>query len=506
MTGKMDKLVFCAAPAWQTMKLAESLDNRAGSPGNTIFLVPREGETGRRLLETGRRVVIGGWDGMFETSHLPDSVDKTLSSAGFKEIVIVCDNHNGDGYEKIIDYCRSLGAERIGLVCPDMLYRPIIPDGGNGSHTFSFTDGDSVTQSMDDMFYKERAYPQNLSEEPLWDDFGAIFETTFLCNYECVHCPRNVAGLDTSRSIDPQVFEKFIEDKRIGHITLLGLGETLMNPGFEEISKSIRRKKVPTAIVTNGSYISAGKLNHLLDIDLTLVVSMDGAEEDIFGHLRKHSQLARIRENIATLLAEHPGVEVIFNTVVSVDNYNHIDKVVELAADLGVGKVNLLNVLALDKKSGDCHWFCAPSPQRMEGQSKALARAGKLGVDLVGKPSRPSMRTCLSPWNQMYVTMNGDVYPCSFIYRIPSETFDEYFMNSKAQAPLEAFRIGNLNKDSLSNIWNGPKIREIRRILLDSQRNLQLDLADYLKLREDTPKDNPLDYCRTCLNRWNCAC
>jgi MoaA/NifB/PqqE/SkfB family radical SAM enzyme len=80
-----------------------------------------------------------------------------------------------------------------------------------------------------------------------------------------------------------------------------------------------------------------------------------------------------------------------------------------------------------------------------------------------------SVRNCDFPWHWVLVTNDGDVLPCSH-----------------GSAP-----VGNLRQDSLAEIWNGPKIREVRASILRGEVHAVCRSLECPFQREDIafPKD-----------------
>lgn len=87
------------------------------------------------------------------------------------------------------------------------------------------------------------------------------------------------------------------------------------------------------------------------------------------------------------------------------------------------------------------------------------------------------MSTCLVPFNQLYIHSSGDVYPCSFVQNNPD------------------FVLGNIQQESLANIWNGEKTRALREKHLGvlpgaCERNQSTFLCNKTSVR---PHWNPSD-------------
>ncbi len=109
--------------------------------------------------------------------------------------------------------------------------------------------------------------------------------------------------------------------------------------------------------------------------------------------------------------------------------------------------------------------------RRMQAQV-ACSPAPVLGVGVPAEPPSAGGRyTCKFLWNELFVSLTGDVAPCCIQGR-----------------PV----VGNIHKESLSLIWNGPMMKEMRQRLLDGDPvpcckdcnyNTQLGQGTY---REDT--------------------
>lgn len=86
---------------------------------------------------------------------------------------------------------------------------------------------------------------------------------------------------------------------------------------------------------------------------------------------------------------------------------------------------------------------------------------------------------CMAPWVHMNVGPNGDVYPCCLMPICNTDSDDN---TEKFKTPLEIissecsgdpreFRMGSLMNESLKDIWNNEKMRELRRNMMTGKKS-----------------------------------
>lgn len=116
-------------------------------------------------------------------------------------------------------------------------------------------------------------------------------EPTNECNFACPHCPRNV--INAGRSIGFMPYDLFVDIiKEVAAsrptLKLAGLGEPALHPDLGRMMSILRDNRLPTYLYTNGTLFEKWSHKEILDWNFqTLVVSIDGTDEQSFERLRK---------------------------------------------------------------------------------------------------------------------------------------------------------------------------------------------------------------------------
>jgi MoaA/NifB/PqqE/SkfB family radical SAM enzyme len=132
--------------------------------------------------------------------------------------------------------------------------------------------------------------------------------------------------------------------------------------------------------------------------------------------------------------------------------------------------------------------------------------AEREGVKLVATPLFEKPRICTEPWFQPRITLNGDIYPCCYMYITSNPIQQEWYYGVCLNVPQFKYKMGNIFKDSFKQIWNGAKYRLLRETVrkLDDPYLLLPEELNQRRKKIDLKEKFP--YCKTCLFRQNCAC
>jgi radical SAM protein with 4Fe4S-binding SPASM domain len=196
---------------------------------------------------------------------------------------------------------------------------------------------------------------------------------------------------------------------------------------------------------------------------LTVNVSLNAASPETYRLLSQRDEFDRIIENIKRLIQLRNGTNrnsslVVLSFVAIKENIAELPDFVRLAAQLGVDKVIVQDLILLNQGLRK-HSLTPYAEFAKSIFLVALNTAREVGVKLIpfvpvhffptdsdsfeenGKLDRKkSVELCIEPWIYLRIAMDGGVQLCCYSNE----------------------NMGNLHKQSLTDIWNGEKFRHYR--------------------------------------------
>lgn len=283
-----------------------------------------------------------------------------------------------------------------------------------------------------------------------------IVHPTNRCNQNCYMCftqPRiKKANQRDGVELSGEKILELISDAKnwgVERIWFTGGGEPLLRREIHEMLRKVKSLGLKGLMSTNGTLLDE-KIGTLL-IELQwdqIIFSIDAATPESYGLIRGGDYLGKITSNIrrlSQLKKEHSSSkpEMIIYTVVLPENYSTLDKIIEFGHSIGVSKVIFGNAFPESPTS-------ILTPQQEEEAKESYKRASelakKLGVKtniqlFLKKRYYLENLICTKPWTQMGIRFDGNVEPCA----------------------LSTELMGNVNRNSLQNIWGGAEYGEIRK-------------------------------------------
>jgi len=267
-------------------------------------------------------------------------------------------------------------------------------------------------------------------------------ETTNFCNLSCPLCPtgRNELGRDR-RHMTLEEFKSVVDD--LGDFLLFLImwdwGEPFMNPALPAMIRYASSRGIKTVVSTNGQFFSnESYLIDLLTSGLTtLIVAIDSLYEDNYESYRKKGSLNKALGGLERTieLKEKLGSTTHINMrmVIMKQNEHELDALRARAKLMGVDRFSVKTV----NPSCDSHLTDEgivpenPKYRRYEYQESSYQR---IRVEA----------SCNFIGGMCNVHSNGDIVPCCYDY------------DGKMD-------VGNIHTEKISDVWNGPRYRELRR-------------------------------------------
>jgi MoaA/NifB/PqqE/SkfB family radical SAM enzyme len=317
---------------------------------------------------------------------------------------------------------------------------------------------------------------------------GAVYEATMRCNLKCEFCYvgdlLNVEG-EWRQEMDIEALAKAFPDRDGFQINLTG-GEIFMRKDIMSVFDLFKQKGYACGyLTTNGTIINEDRANALADLAAAgflkhISISIDGPGEmhDIARGVkgtfeRTTAGLRRLQE---AARRKHAPLRVSINTTVAHESLEALDRIVDVAEELGVDAIGLNHLMFCTPEDAAATMeiigtddpkvittFVTPDPgldiARVRAQVSALEAKCKSRnilfdyrpkvhdqlIDNYYTPGAKLDGRCLYPFLHARVSFSGKVYFCPFI----------------------RVEVGDLTTQSLEDVWNGEKYVGMRKKLVE---------------------------------------
>jgi radical SAM protein with 4Fe4S-binding SPASM domain len=304
-----------------------------------------------------------------------------------------------------------------------------------------------IWSAISQMIGSERAYgyPVSITIEP-----------ANICNLRCPVCETG----DGTLGRKPQMmnygeFVKILDKVGPGanHLIFYFMGEPFVNPDAYRMVRYARDMGLYVTSCTNGEVIDPEKLYESGINQISFQIG--GATQETHSIYRVNGNIRNVLDKVSKYveIIQRRGrkdsenrVELGF--IVMRHNEREVEQFFKMALSLGVDKGAIINPCVRTPQQArvllpesDSYWIYDREKFEREGY-------------LVPKRIYPDN---LCPWlyDSITVQVNGDVVPC-------------------CRDPQGRRTVGNLLRQSLEEVWNGPRLRAFRREVLDRQREIDI--------------------------------
>jgi len=300
-----------------------------------------------------------------------------------------------------------------------------------------------------------------IEEFPRDTPLTMFIEPTNACNFRCVFCPTGHPKLlrEMGRKVQMMNFEMFkgIIDgiaefpQPLKMLNLYKDGESLLNPDFTKMVRYARYMDISEQIwvKTNGSTLSPETNQELIDCGLDMIgISVNGFDaQSFFDVTQKRVDYELYRSNLLDLYQRRGDVKISCKI-----------------ADTNLTKEQQQKFL--DDFSDRCDYIAI---EGLHGWSTSELYDWKMGTDqsFDGTPRKYKV-ACPLVLYMLAVSSNGDVSICN----------DDAF---------HLHQIGNVKDESITDIWNGERLKKFRMMHLSGRRNenAACNKCDYMQVLPD---------------------
>lgn len=284
---------------------------------------------------------------------------------------------------------------------------------------------------------------------PLESPLSMVICPAYACNFKCNYClqslPPEKRGYITSKTImSLELFKKITDDitklsRPLRRLSFAGLGEPLLNRDISEMVKYAKENHGAESIeiTTNGALLTRELSDKLIAAGLDMLrISIQGTTE------RKYEEVSNVKLNLD---------EMIQNIAYFTKQKEHTKvyvKIIDCALDGEADRNRFL------EKFGDCCDVIGIETlieNAREIDYEALKKEGNMDKNLFGHEMLQS-EICPQPFFTMMIGPGGEVSPCCSM--------------------VTPIVIGNAEKESIYDIWNGERFKRLRLQMLDNRKEI----------------------------------
>jgi MoaA/NifB/PqqE/SkfB family radical SAM enzyme len=304
-------------------------------------------------------------------------------------------------------------------------------------------------------------------------------ETTNRCNLLCTTCPRTFEELEPEADMSWELFTRIVNQfTGVKRVVLHGVGEPMLVKDLPERIHYLKQRNIYVLFNTNGTLLSAGNGERLLDAGLDeLRVSLDAADKSVFQMVRGRDMFDRIVRNLTKFRqrqrergSELPRVSLWLTGLR--ETIEQLEAFVRLAQQMDVAEVYLQRLVFFDENPiglarAESALFEMTTSQEEDSIRRAEELARSLGIAFSASGATEpgtSIRKnredqpgslCRRPWTLMYFTATGRALPCCIA---------PFSMHG-----YDSFTLGDATQQTLREIWNGDRYVNFRASLMSAE-------------------------------------
>jgi radical SAM protein with 4Fe4S-binding SPASM domain len=298
-------------------------------------------------------------------------------------------------------------------------------------------------------------YLSRLLQKPIqWGvPFSISIEPTTACNLRCPECPSGLRSFSRpTGNLRSDFFRKTIDDlhRDLSFLIFYFQGEPYINPDFLDMVQYASQRGIYTITSTNGHFLNEENARKTIESGLDrLIISVDGSTQEVYEQYRKSGKLEVVLQGARNVVKWKKELKsktphLIFQFLVVRPNEHQIPEIYKLAEEIGIDEVRLKTAQIYDYAQGN------PLIPKQDRYSRYRRQA-----DGSYRIKNQLLNHCWKLWHACVITWDGVVVPCCF--------------DKDAK-----YRMGNLQEQSLREVWQQEPYREFRQQLMKGRDKIDI--------------------------------
>jgi|TARA_B110001454_G_C12709592_1_gene430162 cyclic pyranopterin phosphate synthase len=278
-------------------------------------------------------------------------------------------------------------------------------------------------------------------------------DLTNKCNHRCDFCYyAEHIGMEADKpSLDTDLLkERLIEAKKLGTkaISFTGGGEPTIHKDYLELIKFTNQIGLDVGTITNGSAITERNVDIIIKNLQWIRISMAGGDRESYSRVQGVDQFEKILSNLKLLSKRKEMIDPNFNvgirTLVTPDNIHSLEQFAEIIKNLNLNYWQVAPNQFTDDKG---KFWNDENTQRIFSNVKDILAEGNV-----------KLLTTTYMASQEKLDYPTTCYAHFFMVALTAEGYLTFCKNVRSE---KDFHIGDITKNTLTEIWNGDKTKEI---------------------------------------------
>jgi len=315
-------------------------------------------------------------------------------------------------------------------------------------------------------------------------------ELTSICNASCFYCPQTVCK-DCWRhgSMNLETFKRVSASFKMAKLIYLqGWGEPFLNESLLEMVAIAKRSGCKVGLTSNGMRLDPETIDHLIDLKLDILgISIAGTRPETHDRLRSGTDFERITRSLMELKEKKtrkntslPEVHLAYIMLKS--NFEDLREIITYAKSIGSKDLVCSNLnyfpsselrkeaMFLDESKKNYYY------ETLQGL-KARAEKNEVNLFFYSPFLKTPMPLC--PENILrscYISHDGLVSSCVFTNIPIAGKGKRGHLDGNMEYYPGSITYGNINHQSLSEIWSSHAYKGFRHIFQARQKSIKEDI------------------------------
>jgi pyrroloquinoline quinone biosynthesis protein E len=247
-----------------------------------------------------------------------------------------------------------------------------------------------------------------------------LAELTYKCPLHCVFCYNPIDYTRYDRELNTTEWVEVFRQARALGAAQLGFsgGEPLVREDLEDLVAEASRMGFYTNLITSGVGFNETRAQKLKDAGLDHIqLSFQDSTREMNDFLT-HTRTFELKKRVAALIKAH-GWPMVMNCVLHRHNLPHVDKIIEMAVDLGAEYLELANTQYYGWALHNRDHLLPTREQLQEAEVVVQRYRAKLGQQcrllfVVPDYFEERPKACMNGWGKVFLSIapDGTAMPC----------------------------------------------------------------------------------------------